>query len=229
MWNMRVKVIACEEGSSRESEGERDSGDEEESHSEGEEESRSKDEEESCSKDEKENHSEDEEESCSKDEEESHITDDEESHGIDEKESHSRYLKGSYSGDKTGSCCGQSHNKAKEGTWNDSQKEIGNSGATLEEVNRRQGGSALGTSQKHLKTRIEADKQYRLNAYCMKLKYCKAKQKKVVTFKRGDIVSIRIPRIDCTSTDFHCLPCVVVERQGSKYHLYRLRYVTCTS
>ena len=91
----------------------------------------------------------------------------------------------------------------------------------MEDDNRRQNGSALGTSQKHLRTRIEADKQYRLNADRMKLKYCKAKRKKVVAFTRGDFVSIKIPRIDRTSTDFHRLPCVVVERLGSKYHLYR--------
>ena len=118
-------------------------------------------------------------------------------------------------------------NQAKEGTWNDPHKEIGNSGANLEEANRRQRDSSLGTSQKYLKTRIEADKPYRLNADRMKLKYCKAKQKKVhvQTFTRGDFVSIKIPRIDRTSTDFHHLPCVVVERLGSKYHLYRLSYV----
>lgn len=60
----------------------------------------------------------------------------------------------------------------------------------------------------------------------MKLKYCKAKRKKVLTFSKGDFVSVKIPRIDRSSTDFHRLPCVVVEKLGSEFHLYRLRYIT---
>ncbi len=83
----------------------------------------------------------------------------------------------------------------------------------------------LGNSQKHLKLRKEADERYRQNAERMRLKYAKAKRKKVMTFNPGDFVSIRIPRIDRTSTDFHRVPCVVVERLGSEFHLYRLRYV----
>ena len=61
----------------------------------------------------------------------------------------------------------------------------------------------LGTSEKHLALRKEADARYRLNAEKMRTKYCKAKRKKVMTFKCGDIVSVKIPRIDRTSTDFH--------------------------
>ena len=72
-------------------------------------------------------------------------------------------------------------------------------------------------------TRIEADKRYRLNADRMRLKYCKTKRKKVMVFAIGNFVSIKIPRIDRTSTDFHRVPCIVVERLGSKFHLYRLR------
>ena len=85
--------------------------------------------------------------------------------------------------------------------------------------------SRLGTSEKHLMTRAEADKCYHQNAERMRLKYCKQKRKKVMTFTAGEYVSVKIPRIDRTSTDFHRLPCVVVERLGSKYHLYRLRYI----
>ncbi len=88
-----------------------------------------------------------------------------------------------------------------------------------------QDNTPLGTSQKHLKLRQEADARYRANAEKMQLKYCKAKRKKVRTFSPGEYVSIRIPRIDRASTDFHRLPCVVVERLGSEYNLYRLRYV----
>ena len=85
--------------------------------------------------------------------------------------------------------------------------------------------ATFGSSKKHLKLRQEADKRYRQNAERMKMKYCKAKHKKVATFDSGDFVSIKIPRIDRTSTDIHRLPCVVVQQLGSQYHLYRLRYM----
>ena len=61
------------------------------------------------------------------------------------------------------------------------------------------------------------------NAECMQLKYCKSKCKKVQTFNVGDFVSIKVPHIDRTSTDLHRLPCIVVQRLGSKHFLYRLR------
>ena len=83
--------------------------------------------------------------------------------------------------------------------------------------------AVFGYSKKHLRLRQEADERYRRNAERMKMKYCKAKHKKVATFNPGDFVSIKIPRIDRTSTDIHRLPCIVVEQLGSKYHLYRLR------
>ncbi len=44
-----------------------------------------------------------------------------------------------------------------------------------------------------------------------------------MTFTVGDFVSIKIPRIDRSSTDLHRLPCVVVEKLGQTHHLYRLR------
>ena len=83
--------------------------------------------------------------------------------------------------------------------------------------------SCLGNSTKHLKLREEADANYRKNAELMQLKYTKGKRKKVLTFNVGDFVSIRIPRIDRASTDSHRLLCVVVERLGSNFYLYRLR------
>ena len=58
----------------------------------------------------------------------------------------------------------------------------------------------------------------------MQQKYTKAKRKKVITFSVGDFVSVRIPRIDRSSTDFHRVVCIVVEKLGQKFHLYRLRY-----
>ena len=57
------------------------------------------------------------------------------------------------------------------------------------------------------------------------MKYCKAKRKKVITYNAGDFVSVKVPRIDRTSTDFHRLPCVVVDVLGKEFHLYRVRYV----
>ena len=81
----------------------------------------------------------------------------------------------------------------------------------------------LGSSSKHLQLRKEADKHYRRNAERMQLKYTKAKRKKVLTFSPGDYVSVRVPRIDRSSTDSHRLPCVIVERRGTKFNLYRLR------
>ena len=82
----------------------------------------------------------------------------------------------------------------------------------------------LSTTVKHRNLQEEADKHYHLNAERMQLKYCKAKRKKVLTFSPGDLVSVQIPRIDRTSTDFHRLACVVIERLGTKFHIYRLRY-----
>ena len=101
-----------------------------------------------------------------------------------------------------------------------------NQGKSTDGENQGKSPDFLATTEKHRQLREAADKQYRLNAERMKLKYCKAKRKKVLTFSEGDFVSVRIPRIDRTSTDFHRLPCVVVERLGSEFHLCRLRYIT---
>ena len=82
----------------------------------------------------------------------------------------------------------------------------------------------LATSEKHRQLREQSDEFYRRNAEQMQQKYMKAKQKKVITFSVGDFVSVRIPRIDRSSTDFHRMVCIVVEKLGQKCHLYRLRY-----
>ena len=58
----------------------------------------------------------------------------------------------------------------------DSEEELGGNCSQLEEDNLQHNCGALGTSQKHLMTRIEADKHYRLNADCMRLKCCKTKE-----------------------------------------------------
>ena len=83
----------------------------------------------------------------------------------------------------------------------------------------------LATTDKYIHIRKEADKLYLQNAERMQMKYTKCKRKKVLTFCPRNVVTVRIQRIDLTSTDFHCIPCVVVERLGSKFFLYRLRYV----
>ena len=72
-------------------------------------------------------------------------------------------------------------------------------------------------------TREQADQFYQHNAERLQQKYTKSKQKKVLTFSVGDFVSLCIPQIDRTSTDFHRLICIVVEKLGKKFHLHRLR------
>ena len=45
----------------------------------------------------------------------------------------------------------------------------------------------------------------------------------VTKFKKGDLVTVRIPKIDRTSTDLLRLPCLVVEVCGKAQESYRLR------
>ena len=47
-------------------------------------------------------------------------------------------------------------------------------------------------------------------------------KKKVYNFNVGDKVSLRIPRIDRTTTDLHRLPCIVVQRHGKKQFSYQI-------
>ena len=42
-------------------------------------------------------------------------------------------------------------------------------------------------------------------------------------FKKGDLVTLRIPKIDRTNTDMPRLPCLVVEVHGKAQESYRLR------
>ena len=83
----------------------------------------------------------------------------------------------------------------------------------------------LGSSEKHLRIRVTADKLYKRNAESMQAKYSKSKRKKIMTFSVGNTVSVKVPRIDRTSTDLHRLIRIVVECRGSEHFLYRLRYV----
>ena len=50
--------------------------------------------------------------------------------------------------------------------------------------------------------------------------------RKMLVFSVGHVVSLRIPRIDRTSSDQPRLPCVVVEVKGKAQSLYRLRYLS---
>ena len=84
-------------------------------------------------------------------------------------------------------------------------------------------GISLATTKKHLSLREKADEHYKRNALRMQLKYSKKKRIMVRIFSPGDYVSVKIPRIDRSSTDCHRLPCVVVKRTGEKEHLYQLR------
>lgn len=77
----------------------------------------------------------------------------------------------------------------------------------------------LATTEKHKAIRDVADEQYLKNTTTMKKKY--AKQKNVQTFSVGDSVSVKVPRIDRTSTDISRIACVVVEVVNKD--LYRLR------
>ena len=66
-----------------------------------------------------------------------------------------------------------------------------------------------------------ADRKYLQSAKKMKDRY--KKMKKVGSLSVGDKVSLRIPRIDRTSSDLSRLPCVVVGVVGQAQSLYRLR------
>ena len=81
----------------------------------------------------------------------------------------------------------------------------------------------LSTSAKHKTVREKADARYLENAERMKAKYSKGKRRRVCTFSVGDFVGVRVPKLDRAATDSHRLMCVIVQRRGKKYHLYRLR------
>ncbi len=50
-------------------------------------------------------------------------------------------------------------------------------------------------------------------------------QKKVKNFAVGEVVSVRILRIDRTSSDLPRLPRIVVQLKGEAKHLHRLRCI----
>ena len=150
-------------------------------------------------------------------------TDEEDHNKRDENQNSSNQDEGKYQDDKSGAKNQDGDKNQKDSDQDDKSGVKNHHGDVKRDEKSDQDDKILATTEKHRQLREAADKQYRLNAERMKLKYCKAKRKKVLTFSEGDFVSVRIPRIDRTSTDFHRLTCVVVERLGSNFHLYRLR------
>lgn len=77
----------------------------------------------------------------------------------------------------------------------------------------------------YFQVRQEAHRRYLKSAEKMANRY--NLKNKIREFKVGEIVSLRIPRIDRTSSDLPRLPCIVVEVPGESKQLYRLRYGYC--
>ena len=76
---------------------------------------------------------------------------------------------------------------------------------------------------KHYLVRQEADANYRANAEKMKVKYSKRKRVTNVEFREGDFVTVRIPKIDRSSTDQPRLMAKVVECKGNSEKMYKLQ------
>ena len=76
----------------------------------------------------------------------------------------------------------------------------------------------LATFPKHRNVQEKAHVAYQKNAERMKQKHFK-----IHKFEVGEYASLRIPRIDQTSTDLQHLPCVIVEVIGKAQTMYRLR------
>ena len=67
----------------------------------------------------------------------------------------------------------------------------------------------LATTKKHMSVCQSADKEYLKNVNRMMVKY--NLKHKVKEFHEGDCVTVRIPRIDRSSTDPNRLPCIIVQ------------------
>ena len=80
------------------------------------------------------------------------------------------------------------------------------------------------STAKHFKVREEADANYRANAERMKLKYSKRKRVTQETFNEGDLVTIRVPKIDRSSTDQPRLVTKVASTRGKDGNVwYKLK------
>ena len=76
---------------------------------------------------------------------------------------------------------------------------------------------------KHFKVQQEADANYRANAEKVKLKYSKRKRVINETFTEGDLVTVRVPKIDRSSTDQPRLVAKVVKTRGTVDKWYQLQ------
>lgn len=72
-----------------------------------------------------------------------------------------------------------------------------------------------------MQLRQRADKKYLRSAEKMAERY--NRKRRVKSFEVGESVSLRIPRIDRTSSDLPRLPCIIVQVKGDAKQLYRLR------
>ena len=71
--------------------------------------------------------------------------------------------------------------------------------------------------------RQEFDANYRAYAEKMKVKYSKRKRVTNVEFREGDFVTVRIPKIDRSSTDQPRLMAKDVECNGNSEKMYKLQ------
>ena len=120
----------------------------------------------------------------------------------------------------------ETQDKSQDGENQDKSPDGENQDKSPDGENQGKSPDFLATTEKHRQLREAADKQYRLNAERMKLKYCKAKRKKVLTFSEGDFVSVRIPRMIgylLTFTDYHVL---WLSAWGLNSIFTGLRYIT---
>ena len=69
-----------------------------------------------------------------------------------------------------------------------------------------------------LQVRLKANQKYLRTADRMAHRYNSSRR--TLLFNVGDVVSLRIPRIDHTNSDKPRLPCVVVEVKGKAQNLY---------
>lgn len=83
--------------------------------------------------------------------------------------------------------------------------------------------NTYGTSSKHYKIRLETNIFYKKNAETMKLKYAKRKRTTSVTFKIGDMATIRVPKIDRSCTDQPRIRTKVIDSKGEKDKIFKLQ------
>ena len=81
----------------------------------------------------------------------------------------------------------------------------------------------LDPTSRHYNVRKEADANYRENAEKMKLKYSKRKRVIHEVFSEGDLVTVRVPKIDRSSTDPPRLVAKILHTKGKENISYKLK------